>query len=49
MSKQCITNCNVFDLMKAMPDGDKRPEMPTDLKLWLDAIEVSSEKLRKYK
>uniref|UniRef100_U5EXY0 Protein THEM6 n=1 Tax=Corethrella appendiculata TaxID=1370023 RepID=U5EXY0_9DIPT len=50
LSKQCITNCDVLELMKEMNDGeDKRPDVPEDLKLWLDAIEVSSQKLRKDK
>ncbi|XP_073829593.1 protein THEM6 [Musca autumnalis] len=49
MSKQCITNCNVMDIMKTYPEAGKRPEMPEELKLWLDAIEVSSQKLRKDK
>ncbi|XP_005178985.2 protein THEM6 [Musca domestica] len=49
MSKQCITNCNVMEIMKTYPEAGKRPEMPGELKLWLDAIEVSSQKLRKDK
>lgn len=49
LSKQCITNCNVSDVLKTYPEAAKRPEMPDDLKLWLEAIEVSSQKLRKDK
>lgn len=49
LSKQCITNCNVMDIMKTYQEASKRPEMPEDLKLWLEAIEVSSQKLRKDK
>lgn len=47
--KQCITNCNVIDVMKTYPEAKQRPQMPEDLKLWLDAIELSSQKLRKDK
>lgn len=49
LSKQCITNCNVYDIIKKFPEGKTRPDMPEELKLWLDAIEVSSQKLRKDK
>lgn len=33
--------------MKEFEGGDKRPEQPEELKIWLNAIEVSSKKLRK--
>ncbi|KAL7743896.1 hypothetical protein ACLKA6_003123 [Drosophila palustris] len=49
MSKQCLTNCNVNDLLKTYPEAAQRPEMPAELKLWLEAIEISSQKLRKDK
>lgn len=71
LSKQCITNCNVVDLLKSFPGGEKIPTAPEELQLWLvlplrcfqvlwntkgfiffyrlNAIEVSSEKLRKEK
>ncbi|XP_055843461.1 protein THEM6 [Episyrphus balteatus] len=49
LSKQCITNCNVIDVMKKFPEGKTAPAMPEELKLWLQAIEVSSDKLRKDK
>jgi acyl-CoA thioesterase FadM len=45
MSKQCITKVNVMDLMKEF--DAKRPEQPEELKIWLEAIEASSKKLRK--
>lgn len=45
MSKQCITKVNVMDLMKKFTD--KRPDQPQELKIWLEAIEQSSKKLRK--
>jgi len=47
LSKQCITKCNVIDLMKEFEGGEKRPEQPEELKVWLDALEISSQKLRK--
>lgn len=49
MSKQCITNVNVYDVMKEFSGGEQPPPIPDELKLWLDAIEVSSQKLRKEK
>lgn len=75
MSKQCITNCNVVEIMKKFEGGETVPTPPEELKMWyvtsdleysnicldviphffhnflcrLDAIEVSSEKLRKDK
>ncbi|XP_053947856.1 protein THEM6 [Anastrepha ludens] len=49
LSKQCITNCDVTELMETFPEATTRPDMPADLKLWLDSIEVSSQKLRKEK
>jgi hypothetical protein len=33
--------------MKNFKGFEKRPEMPEEFKMWLDAIEVSSKKLRK--
>ncbi|XP_039499666.1 protein THEM6 [Drosophila santomea] len=49
MSKQNITNCNVLEVLKTYPETAQRPEKPEELKLWLDAIELSSQKLRKDK
>lgn len=49
LSKQCITNCDVTEIIKAFPEAVTRPEMPAELKLWLDSIELSSQKLRKDK
>lgn len=45
MSKQNITKVNVMDVMKKF--DAKRPEQPEELKIWLQAIETSSKKLRK--
>ncbi|KAG5669420.1 hypothetical protein PVAND_017307 [Polypedilum vanderplanki] len=45
MSKQNITKVNVMDVMKKF--DVKRPDQPEELKIWLDAIEISSKKLRK--
>jgi hypothetical protein len=36
-----------MDLMKEFEGGEKRPEAPAELKIWLEALEVSSKKLRK--
>ncbi|XP_055371379.1 protein THEM6 [Condylostylus longicornis] len=47
LSKQCITKVNVMEIMKKFPEGANRPEMPEEFRLWLEAIEVSSQKLRK--
>ncbi|XP_067638938.1 protein THEM6 [Eurosta solidaginis] len=49
LSKQCITNCDVTEIMKTYAETATRPEMPAELKLWLDSIELSSQKLRKDK
>lgn len=49
LSKQCITNCDVTEILKTFPEAATRPEMPAELKLWLDSIELSSQKLRKDK
>lgn len=34
MSKQCITNCNVVELIKGFPGGEKIPDPPQELQLW---------------
>lgn len=34
MSKQCITNTNVVEMMKTFPGGEKVPEAPEELQLW---------------
>lgn len=47
ISKQCITKVDVLDLMKEFEGGTKRPEQPEELRIWLEAIELSSKKLRK--
>ncbi|KAL5286778.1 THEM6 family protein [Megaselia abdita] len=47
MSKQCITNCNVIRVMEKFPESKNITDMPEEFSLWLKAIEVSSEKLRK--
>lgn len=48
-SKQSLTKVNVVEMMKKFPGGETRPECPKELRLWLDSIELSSEKLRKDK
>jgi hypothetical protein len=45
LSKQNIVGVDVEQLMREYP----RPEQTQDLKLWLDSIEVSSQRLRKDK
>lgn len=47
LSKQCITKVNVMELMKEFEGGEKRPQQPEELKTWLEALEISSKKLRK--
>ena len=47
ISKQSITKVNVCELMKEFEGGNSRPEQPEELKVWLEAIELSSKKLRK--
>lgn len=34
MSKQCITNCNVVELIKGFSGGEKIPDPPQELQLW---------------
>lgn len=48
MSKQHITKINVLELMKEFEGGCQQPEQPEELRIWLQAIESSSQKLRKY-
>lgn len=45
LSKQTMVKTNVEDVMKSLNAGPK-PEIPRDLDLWLQSMEVSSEKLR---
>lgn len=47
MSKVRVTNVNVVDLMKEFEGGVNRPEQPEELKLWLEADDISKESLRK--
>lgn len=49
MSKQCLTKVNVIEMMKKFPGGETRPGCPKELKLWLESVEVCSDKLRKEK
>lgn len=34
MSKQCITNCNVVQLLQGFPGGQQIPDPPQELQLW---------------
>lgn len=45
LSKQTILKVNVEEIMRTLEAGPK-PAMPRDLELWLQSMEVSSEKLR---
>lgn len=36
MSKQCITNCNVVELLKGFQGGEKIPDPPQELQLWYE-------------
>lgn len=47
LSKQNVINCNVVDAIRNLPEAPQRPDVPEDLKLWLNSMEVSSQKLRK--
>ncbi|XP_017849359.1 protein THEM6-like [Drosophila busckii] len=48
-TKQCITDCSVLEVLSTYPEvAGALPELPAELKLFLDAIEVSSQKLRKH-
>ena len=40
-----MTKTNVEDVMESLNAGPK-PEIPGDLKLWIQSMEASSEKLR---
>lgn len=46
MSKTRVVGVNVVDLMKEFEGGEKKPELLKELKLWLEADEVSKESLR---
>jgi Thioesterase-like superfamily len=48
LSKQRITKVNVLNLMNEFKTGEKRPQQPEELQTWLKAMELSSQKLRKY-
>ncbi|XP_014281475.1 protein THEM6 [Halyomorpha halys] len=45
LSKQTMIKANVEDVMQSLNAGPK-PEIPRDLDLWLQSMEISSEKLR---
>ncbi|EDW11884.1 protein THEM6 [Drosophila mojavensis] len=45
LSKHQFIDFNVFDLLSSYPDIANRPEIPDDLRLWLEANDVSSKKL----
>ncbi|XP_023172172.2 protein THEM6-like [Drosophila hydei] len=46
LSKHLFINYNVFDLVPMFKDTAQRPDIPDELKLWLEANDESSKKLR---
>lgn len=47
LSKQRITKVNVVNLMQELKGGVERLEEPEELRSWVEAMKLSSEKLRK--
>lgn len=47
LSRQNLINVDAETLFKGIPGNDKKPECPDEIKHWLQAIEISSAKLRK--
>lgn len=47
LSRQNLINVNAETLFKGIPGADQKPECPEEIKHWLQAIEISSAKLRK--
>ncbi|CAB3221491.1 unnamed protein product [Arctia plantaginis] len=47
LSRQNLINVDAQTLFKGIPGNDKKPECPEEIKHWLQAIEVSSARLRK--
>ncbi|KAH8393060.1 hypothetical protein KR215_004288 [Drosophila sulfurigaster] len=45
LSKHSFIQCNVMQLLQTFPETIDRPQIPEDLKLWLQAINASSGKL----
>lgn len=47
LSRQNLINVDAETLFKGIPGADQKPECPEEIKHWLQAIEISSAKLRK--
>ncbi|XP_013187852.2 protein THEM6 [Amyelois transitella] len=47
LSRQNLINVDAATLFKGIPGADHKPECPEEIKHWLQAIEISSAKLRK--
>lgn len=47
LSRQNLLNIDSDTLFRGIPGADKKPECPEEIKHWLQAIEISSAKLRK--
>lgn len=47
LSRQNLINVDAQTLFKGIPGNDKKPDCPEEITHWLQAIEVSSARLRK--
>lgn len=47
LSRQNLLEVNAERLFKDLPGADSKPECPEEIKHWLQAIEISSARLRK--
>lgn len=47
LSRQNLINVEAERLFQGIPGADQKPECPEEIKHWLQAIEISSAKLRK--
>ncbi|XP_045493166.1 protein THEM6 [Colias croceus] len=47
LSRQNLINVDADTLLKNIPGADIKPQCPEEIKHWLDAIEISSARLRK--
>ena len=46
LSRQCVTNANVYEIITTVEPGIIRPELPEALKLWLESMEEFSLKFK---
>lgn len=47
LSRQNLIDVDAATLFKGIPGADQKPECPEEIKHWLQAIEISSARLRK--